>query len=324
LQLKLIEKENQMRDTCKTQNEWEAKLKNRENEIDNLLELKSIEKENDIHEFKKAENKLELKLIEKENQIGELKSNIQRYKKLKSEQNKTNQEKIKLIQIENRSKISTLRNKYWKEVENGKDNLKLLEKEKRISNQELSKYHQLNAKLDLENITLKQKEKEMINNHAAQLKQFPEKIQNIKKIILETSPTNALQSETQEKKEKLQKNKSKTENYNEEFIQPEDVESKYNLKNEEEFIQSVDLEHEKQQNLENETNVETKILETPPPMELYEKFMKLNKVDQDEIDKLAVANKEEIYQFIDNEKEKMLKSSHIYTIYTVWDILFCL
>merc|ERR1712034_277160 len=53
---KLIEKENQIRDIYRTQTEFESKLIDKQNEIDNLLQSKLIEKTN---EFNKVANELQ-------------------------------------------------------------------------------------------------------------------------------------------------------------------------------------------------------------------------------------------------------------------------
>jgi len=123
-----------------------------------------------------------------------------------------------LLQIENRSKILNLQNKHWKKIEKSQEDLKLLEKEKQMSNQELLKYQKLNAKLESEKFHLKEKEtilEDMINYHETRFQQLTEKLQNIDKIILETSPTNGFtklrQSQHQEKKENLHKNESQIE-----------------------------------------------------------------------------------------------------------------
>merc|ERR1712034_101299 len=122
---KSIEKENEIRDFLKTQNELKSKI---------------IEKENNIRDFYNAQKQLETKLIEKDNQIRN----------------------CEILEKELQTKLLEQKNKvhdFEKENLKSKEDVKFFENENQITKEKLSKYQKLNEKLEFENKKLKSREK---------------------------------------------------------------------------------------------------------------------------------------------------------------------
>merc|ERR1712034_177889 len=102
-----------------------------------------------------------------------------------------------------------------------------------MGNQELLKYQKLNAKLESEKFHLKEKEtilEDMNNYQKTKFQQLTEKLQNIDKKILETSPTDGFRKLRQSQQKNLHKNESGIEK-NQKSFKLEEHAIKQNVKN---------------------------------------------------------------------------------------------
>jgi len=272
-------------------------------------------------------------LIQKENRICNLGNKIKSTFIVNKKEISDLQKKEKVLMNDHETIIKPLTEKLQK--------YKIrLEKEKQMSNQELLKYQTLNAKLDLENVTLKQKEnflKEMINNHAEKLQKFPKKLQNIEKIILETSSPkesknseikvnrhqNKLDNETDsnqnvemEAKEKLKKYQSlKMKKKNHESLKLENHENKKTLTNCEDNSQANPVTIIKSETDETQVNLETKTIplnnDKKTKLTKYEPENNLKALLKFQIDHLpeTVPKAQTLYVVKSKEEKKMKRKN---------------